>query len=68
MGMTPSRSSQSSSWLEVLSSAVLTCFALVRPSHLYLGVARQKKGARGSTLVRTGVGGALKKVRDTWKL
>ena len=26
------------------SLSLLTCFALVRPSHLYLGVARQKKG------------------------
>ena len=27
-------------------SVDLLCFALVRPSHLYLGVARQKRGAR----------------------
>ena len=28
------------------SLGLLTCFALVRPSHLYLGVARQKKGRK----------------------
>ena len=53
LGMTPSRSLLSPPLPSILlgrsfhsSLGLLTCFALVRPSHLYLGVVRQKRDAR----------------------